>query len=178
MKIIALCGKDRVGKTTHAKLLAERFGWTYVKFPNEELYSGKIIRQILNKELPFEPVSFQALQDSNKTETIRRLNPNENYIFDRFKLSAIVYGLADGLDEEWVRENAALLPEPDFTLVFCGAPYGQDSDIYGKKEYQEKVSKLFIIEGISREYEGIFVDGKTVEEIHEEIVSRIPEGLL
>jgi dTMP kinase len=178
MKIIALCGKDRIGKTTHGKLLAKKIGWTYIKFPNEELYSGKIIRSILNQEMPFEAASFQALQDSNKRETIRRLDPNGKYIFDRFKLSEIVYGLADGLDEDWVRDNAALLPEPDFTLVFCGTPYGIDDDIYGENEYQDKVSKMFAIEGILNDYEGILVDGKSIDEIHDEILARLPEGLL
>jgi len=173
--IIAFEGADKLGKTTQAKLLADKLNCEYIKFPNESLYSGKIIRQILNKELPFEPASFQALQDSNKRETVRRLDPDGKYIFDRFKLSEIVYGLVDGLPEEWVRENASLLPEPDFTIVFTGKPYGKDSDIYGEKQYE--ISQLYHNEIVVCRYPWIFVSGRAIEEVHDEILKMVG-GLL
>lgn len=176
MKILAFSGKDRIGKTTQAKILAEKLGLTYIKFPNEEYYSGKIIRSILNEEMPFEPASFQALQILNRLETFERLDPNENYIFDRYKLSGIVYGLADGLPEEWIREVCDLLPDPYFTLVFSGKPFGTDSDIYGKK--QEKIAQLYDNEVTVYGYPCICVTGKTVEEVSEEILKMLPEGIL
>lgn len=176
MKIIAFEGKDKLGKTTQAKLIAEKLGWTYIKFPNEELYSGKIIRSILNEEMPFGAASFQALQILNRLETFERLNPNGYYIFDRYTLSGIVYGLADGLPEEWIREVCGLLPAPDFTLVFMGDPFGDDSDIYGKK--QEKIAQLYQDEVTVYRYPTLCVDGKSIEEVTSEILARLPEGLL
>jgi len=176
MKIIAFEGPDKLGKTTQAKIIAEKLGWTYIKFPNEKYYSGKIIRSILNEEMPFEPASFQALQILNRLETFEHLNPDENYIFDRYKLSGIVYGLADGLQEEWIREVCDLLPDPDFTLVFTGKPYGKDSDIYWQKQYE--IAQLFHNEVVVYRYPWICVDGQTVEEVSEEILKMLPEGLL
>jgi len=173
--IIAFEGADKLGKTTQAKLLAEKLNCKYIKFPNEELYSGKIIRQIINKELPFEPVSFQALQTMNRLETFENIDFEQLYIFDRYKLSGVVYGLADGLPEEWIREVCDLLPDPDYTIVFTGESYGKDSDIYGEKQY--KIRQLYHNEIVVYRYPWIDVSGRTIEEVHGEILKMV-EGVL
>jgi len=147
MRIIAFEGHDNSGKSTLAEMLSKSTGYELIKFPNEKLFSGQRIRAILNKNEPFEPASFQALQDSNKKETLRRLDPTKTYIFDRFKLSEIVYGLADGLPEEWVRENADLMPDPDVTVILVGVSYGNDGDIYSSDKHQEKIKELYKQEG-------------------------------
>lgn len=178
MKIIAIEGADRLSKSTQAKLLSEKLGWIYIKFPNEDYYSGKIIRKILKEELPFEPVSFQALQILNRFETFEHLDPTQNYVFDRYKLSGIVYGLADGLPEEWIREICDLLPDPEITIVFFGHPFGEDTDIYGSKEHQSKISKIYDNEILVRGHPSLFVNGQTVEELFDELLMKLPEGIL
>lgn len=141
MKIIVLEGPDKLGKTTQAKRLCQATGAEYVKFPNEELYSGRVLREILNKERPFEPVSFQALQIINRIETLKLLDPEKTYVFDRWTESGYVYGALDGVSTGWIEEISALLPTPDLVLLFDGDPFGQDSDIYGG--IQEKVRELY-----------------------------------
>lgn len=173
--IIAIEGIDNTGKTTQAKLLAERSGWTYIKFPNENLYSGKIIRKIINKELPFEPASFQALQILNRFETFARFDPEGKYIFDRYKLSGIIYGLADDLPEEWIRETCDFLPDPDITIILSGKPHREDADIYGEK--QEKINELYMKEIQLRGYPVVIIDGKSIEEVHEEILKTLQEAV-
>lgn len=141
MKIIVLEGPDKLGKTTQAKRISEATGAEYIKFPNEKLYSGRVLREILNGKRTFEPVSFQALQTMNRLETVQTLDPDGLYIFDRWTASSAVYGEADGVDPEWIRDISALLPVPDIEFIFYGVPFGNDGDIYGEK--QERIRGLY-----------------------------------
>jgi thymidylate kinase len=168
---IAFEGPDKLGKSTQAKLLSEVLGADLVKFPNENLYSGQVLRKILNKELPFEPASFQALQIMNRFETIPLLQPGKTYIFDRYKLSGIVYGRCDDLPVKWVRDVCNLIQDPDVTIIFYGTPYEEDTDIYSNTEYQKKIQDLYLEEGkrISGKVLRIQNNG-SVREIHEKIM--------
>lgn len=140
--IIAVEGPDRFGKTLLAHKLAERLGYTYIKFPNEELDSGRDLRRIINGGLLFDLMAYQKLQNENKLETLESL-PEKNYIFDRYKLSEVVHGKANGLSNEVVEGFADLLPDPDITVLVVGRPYGKDNDIFSSTEYQKKVKELY-----------------------------------
>lgn len=171
MKIIAFEGPDKFGKTTQARKLAESINAEYVKFPNEKIWSGRQIRKILNKELPFEPASFQTLQIINRMETFQLLIPNKTFVFDRYKLSGIVYGLCDGLPTEWIRNVCDFLPNPDLTIILTGEPFGQDTDIYSKQEYQAKILGLYKREGRKAGGEVCWIDNQgSVEDIHKKIM--------
>lgn len=172
--IIAFEGADRYGKSTLAKMLAEKKKYTYVKFPNTNYYSGKIIYQILEGKLPFEPASFQALQILNRFETFADFDPKGNYVFDRFKLSGIVYGLADNLPEDWIRKVCDFMPDPDITFVIVGKAYSKDSDIYGSDEHQEKIKELFLRE--AKKAGGrieIINNEKPIESVFNEILGQL-----
>ena len=139
---IAIEGPDKFGKTLLAHLLSQELGYTYVKFPNEELESGKELRKIINGGLLFDLEAYQELQNRNKLETLENL-PDGNYIFDRYKLSEIVYGKANGLPDSVVYEYADRLPDPDITILIVGRPYGKDTDIFSADEYQKRVKELY-----------------------------------
>lgn len=68
-------GPDGFGKSTLCALLSDALNAELIKFPNVAFESGKRIYQILNRELPFEPMSFQALQIVNRLETYETINP-------------------------------------------------------------------------------------------------------
>lgn len=140
-------GPDGFGKSTLCALLSDALNAELIKFPNVAFESGKRIYQILNRELPFEPMSFQALQIVNRLETYETINPMKNYVLDRGKLSGIVYALADGLPEDWVRKTADFIPDADVTVIVTGRPYKDDGDIYSDKEHQKKIKALYENEG-------------------------------
>lgn len=140
--IIAIEGPDRFGKTSLAHKLAERLRCTYIKFPNEELDSGKDLRKIMNGGLLFNLTAYQKLQNENKLETLESL-PEGNYIFDRYKLSEVVYGKANELSNDVIERFADRLPDPDITVLVVGRPYGKDNDIFSSTEYQKKVKELY-----------------------------------
>jgi len=145
--IIAIEGIDRIGKTTQAKLLANALGCEVIKFPYEGDFTGKRVREILQKKYPFEPAGFQALNIMNKVkaqEMIKVANRSlGNVVLDRYKLSNIVYALADDLPLDWVLVEAEHILEPDLTIMLRGHPFEKDSEIYGKLETQAKVSALY-----------------------------------
>jgi thymidylate kinase len=123
-------------------MLSQELEYTYVKFPNEEIDSGKELRRIINGGLLFDLESYQELQNKNKLETLEVL-PDGNYIFDRYKLSEIVYGKANGLPDSVVNEYADRIPDPDITILIVGRPFGKDKDIFSADGYQRKVKELY-----------------------------------
>lgn len=145
LKIIAIEGADNVGKSTLAQTLSDYLDIELVKFPNERLGSGKQARRMLNDEDQFDPEYWQYLQNENKIDILKTL-VSGTYIFDRFKLSEIVYGLANGVNEQCVRSCADLLPDPDITFLLTGRSYGHDADIYSNDEYQTVITKLYLTE--------------------------------
>lgn len=149
-KMLVIDGRDGAGKTTLAIRLSKYLHAEYLKFPNEKIYSGQVLRKILNKELPFEPASFQWLQIGNRLETYKTLENGKTYVCDRNKMSGYVYGKTDGLPEEWLREALDFIPDPDLTLVITGKSYKRDSDIYGDEAYQSQISELFLVEAKNR----------------------------
>lgn len=142
MITIAIESPDKFGKTRLAYMLSQELEYTYVKFPNEETDSGKELRRIINGGLLFDLDAYQELQNKNKLETLEVL-PDGNYIFDRYKLSEIVYGKANGLPDSVVNEYADKLPDPDITILIVGRPFGKDKDIFSADGYQRKVKELY-----------------------------------
>ena len=123
-------GADNLGKTTVAKIVCERLGFKYMKFPNPDLYSGQILRKILQKKLPFEPASFQALNIVDRIFT----SMSGNVIIDRYIDSGKVYGESDGLPSEWVDQLNSILLQPDLVFVFTGEPFTTDNEHYDNSE--------------------------------------------
>lgn len=143
---VVIEGPDKIGKTTQADLLVG-MGAKKVKYPDEDFYSGKVIREILNKALPYEPVSFQALMTLNKIETQHKINQTDGLvIFDRWYQSGIAYGIAEGLDEEWLHRINHLIDsyiKTDIVIILTGTPFVTEDDIYGKVEFQERVKEEY-----------------------------------
>jgi len=145
IKIIAIEGAENTGKSTIAEMLSDYSDIELIKFPNERLDSGKQIRRMLNGDDPFDPEYLQDLQHENKIDTLKIVTSG-TYIFDRFKLSEIVYGLANDIPGPYVRNSADLLPDPDITFLLTGKSYGFDANVYGNDEFQSTITELYIAE--------------------------------
>lgn len=145
LKIIAIEGGESTGKSTIAEMLSDFFDIKLIKFPNERLDSGYKIRRMLDGDDPFYPEYAQYLQNENKIETLKTLMPG-TYIFDTFKLSEIVYGLANEVHEKYVRKCADLLPDPDITFLLTGKSYGYVADLFGDDDYQTTITELYLTE--------------------------------
>jgi thymidylate kinase len=183
------CGADGLGKTTIAKLLAQKLEKPYFKFPygsdndtEEIIYSGQRIRQILNKDHTCDPVAFQALQLINKLEAVPVLKALELkhgiVLVDRWSLSALIYGEVDGVDRVWNNKICKFFDsqiQPAIMFIFTGTPFKNDGDKYGKK--QQAIAALY--DNYCKEHADnklivkIDVTGKSIETVAFEVLSHI-----
>ncbi len=173
MYVIAIEGPDKFGKTELAGRLTGALGYTYVKFPNEEIESGKELRSIINGDIYSNLLTYQVLQNQNKLDTLEKL-PDGNYVFDRYKLSEIVYGKANGLADEFIWQCADKLPDPDVTILIVGRPYGQDTDIFSSDEFKRKVKELYNEAGKNADGRVIRVcNYKSLNEVFESVMKEL-----
>lgn len=169
LKIIAIEGAETTGKSTIATMLSDYLDLELIKFPNESLDSGKQSRRMLNGDDLFDPAFSQYLQNENKIETLSALIPG-TYIFDSFKLSEIVHGLANDADEQYVRSCADLLPDPDITFLLTGKSYSYDTDV----TYHSMITKLYLTE--AKNSSGrieIINNEKPIDDVFEEVFRKL-----
>lgn len=140
--IVAICGADACGKATLAAGLQEHFssrmiGTTVRSFPNYETETGKIIRGLLTGQINLSLQISDALANQNRIRsivlqscmTVNRYesdvpdwgrygtNFSKLLLLDRYWLSGLVYGVAEGLDVGWLLRIHQMLVKPDLTLV-------------------------------------------------------------
>ena len=166
MKIFAIEGIDNTEKSTIAVELSKATRYPVISFPDYGSDSGQLIEGMLHDRIPWNAARFQRLQHQNKEETLATLHPDGTYIFCRYQLSEIVYGLANDLDEEWVRDTAGLLPSPEVNVIITGKVFGSDDDRYSSGDFQKKVAELYKREekNGSGAFEYVSNDG-TIEEV-------------
>lgn len=132
---IVIEGADGCGKSTIAKLLAEELPALVFNFPNDEGYTGPIIREYLRHrwsvcapglsvwdEQHMGAMAFQALQVVNRLEVMPFLSSVEeslkcHAIAVRYWQSGWVYGGLDGLDESWLVHIHAGLAQPAVSIL-------------------------------------------------------------
>ena len=140
--LIVLEGVDGSGKTTVAKLLAERLGGMYQSYPDRNTPTGKVLQKMMGAGREnIDPVVFQALQTVNRLERFSILQQNM-LVVDRYYQSGLVYGVADGCDPTWLGQINKLLPYSALNILMLPSPevcYQRNvgKDIYGARSVEE-----------------------------------------
>ena len=130
-KIIVVEGPDRVGKFNQTRLLKEYItgiglGATVVEVPIRSAITYRIIYWMLQNGLAKTfPKIFQWFQFINRkifqVFTLPTLEDHYDFIvMDRWSLSTIVYGIAEGIPKDYTIGLAKKLREPDFTIILFG----------------------------------------------------------
>lgn len=200
--IVAFEGIDASGKQTQSLKLAQKLAAARLSFPNYDTESGRIIRAYLNGHCYTVPAMydghvFQALQTINRLEMYGLIMELQRHgraiVFDRYYASALVYGTADGVSEEWIKLIQAPLPEPDHQVLidipvaesFTRRPDKRDARYEAKAEILEEVRKRYLHlfnKERNRDNHGEYaklrnwhiVDGVgTIEEVHERICAAV-----
>ncbi len=162
-------GSDNLGKTTVAEVVCKQLNFQYMKFPNPNLYSGKILREILQGKRPFEPAGFQALNIIDRLLTPMR----GHLIIDRYVDSGTIYGESDGLPRAWVDEMNSMLTQPDLVFVFTGTPFATDGEKYDNNEKIVQGYRRLLEENKDNPKYVEINANRPVEEVADEIVSII-----
>jgi len=142
------------------------------------------------------PEAFQAFQVANRLGLQEKLNHQSDniiddltydlipkyriIILDRWTLSSIAYGLASGLDEDFIQSLNEGLLEPDVWLVFLNDSFSRKEkgdDAYEKvSTFQQKVRQNYmnwVEAGSNTKARHVFKAQSTVESTHSQVMSVI-----
>lgn len=189
-KIIVIEGPDKVGKETQSKLLLQALAdlgkrVIRVEVPTKAApRTYKLIYWMLKngwaKRLPN---VFQFIQFLNKwffqRNVLPRLSKDLDYIiFDRWSLSALVYGSATGVNEPlnfWLYNK---LRKADTTIVMCEKSFRRSStqdDSYERdSDLQAKVRNGYRVWAEMNPLDHVLINNEQpVEDVHQDVLIKL-----
>ncbi|GAV28126.1 hypothetical protein PMKS-001594 [Pichia membranifaciens] len=191
--LIAIEGLDRTGKTTQTerllvKLKELNIKHKLVKFPKRDTQIGNLINTYLTeKSFQLSDQAAHLLFSANRWEIIdeikKELQGGTVVILDRYVYSGVAYSAAKGLDFQWCLNPDVGLPKPDLTVFLQfkqsenASRTGFGDERYEVAEFQEKVKLLFENFSTNSEWSPLYVDGLTIDQVHEEIWSLFKQYL-
>lgn len=160
MPLIVLEGPDGAGTTKHSKLLAERLkqeGHDVVLTaePTDGPIGTQIRTMLKGDRLP-DPKAVQLLFCADRADHVTRvmepaLAAGKTVITDRYTLSTIVYGAAQGLDASWLLAINDAFPRPDQTFLLL-PPY----KVCAKRVSRRATKDQFEVDAFQRKVYGLY----------------------
>ena len=183
--IVVFEGGDQAGKKTQTELLYRALKKQKIKtktfsFPDYSTPIGKEIYKYLRGKRKFPPQTIHCLLAANRWEKLNQIlkaqSKNSVLIMNRYYPSNLVYGIANGLKQNWLENLDAGLPRAD--LVFLLDVTQKESfhrkkinrDKFEKnKEFLKKISKIY--RTIAKRKRWKIIDAsKSKTEVHQEIM--------
>lgn len=124
--IIVIEGADQAGKKTQSQLLANALKKSKIKtkifsFPDYTTPLGQEINKFLHGKRKFPPQVIHCLLAANRWEKLTEIQQahqrNSVIIMNRYYQSNLVYGVANGLNLNWLRGLDEGLPKADLVIV-------------------------------------------------------------
>ena len=147
-------GLDKSGKTTQAHMLHDYLndknpGQTVLfSFPYYSTKIGKQIRSFLDGEVQYNAETKHMLLSANKWEKkeniLESLRSKKTIILNRYYQSNLAYGLANGLDFEWLSILDKGMPKEDVTIVL---------DISPRVSYLRSIANNFVLDDFEKNRE-------------------------
>jgi len=119
-------GVDRSGKTTQARLLANRMekegiSTARIAFPDRNSAIGTVLNAHLRGTVPLPPRAAHLLFSANRWETVGEivdlLISGTSIVMDRYAFSGLAYSVAKGLPSDWCQSTEVGLPAPDLVIL-------------------------------------------------------------
>jgi dTMP kinase len=190
--LICIEGIDASGKATQSKILYNRlndagFDCELLAFPDYRTPVGLNIRAYLNGEISMSPAVRQLLYTANRWERfgdmVNWLKLGRFVVVDRYVPSGLAYGLANGLDLDWILAIEKGLPVPDLVVVLdvpvevTAKRFRRARDEYERQEsYLKKVRECYL--SLARRFDWCVVKGEMpIEEVSENIWSLVLERI-
>lgn len=127
MKIIALEGLDKSGKATQTKLLTERLIKDGLKVYASEFHrydtpTGELIMKWLTKEWDVDQATVELIMSADKQAQQKMFAQLESdgidvLVLDRYTLSQVSYGSANGMDLDWIVQIQKFMRKPDIDII-------------------------------------------------------------
>lgn len=158
--IIVFEGIDQSGKGTQSKLFAEKlrvdgYDVEYLHFHDTSTPVGKELQLFFDGKREFNPITRQLLFAANRYERnddIGKLIKIKDFVvIDRYIPSGLAYGVANGIDLEWMLNVESLLHQPDIVILLdVGADVSKQRKAEENRDVYEK--DLIFLENVRNKY--------------------------
>jgi dTMP kinase len=190
-KIIVIEGTDKAGKTSQSRMLAEALKVSgkvcvILDFPDYTTPIGTEIKAFLEGKRDYPPevkhLLFSANRWEKKKEIESMLENGTIIVMNRYWESNLVYGVANGMDVNWLLRLDRGLPKENIVLVILVNPSisarrAEMQDIFesdtqlAAKAYQNYLK-------FAKQFRWRIIDGsKSKEQVHQEIMKIIKKEL-
>lgn len=190
-KIIVIEGTDKAGKTSQSRMLAETLKVSgkvcvILDFPDYTTPIGMEIKAFLEGKRDYLPevkhLLFSANRWEKKKEIESMLENGTIIIMNRYWQSNLVYGVANGMDINWLLRLDKGLPKEDIVLVILvnpniSAKRAEMQDAFeSDPQLAAKAYKNYL--KFAKQYRWKVIDGsKSKEQVHQEITKIIRKEL-
>lgn len=183
--IIVIEGGDQAGKKTQTGLLLNALKKSKIKatsfsFPDYSTPIGKEIAKFLAGKRKFLPQVIHCLLAANRWEKLNQIleakEKNSVIIMNRYYQSNLVYGLANGLRQDWLENLDYGLPKADLVILL---DVSQNESFNRKrtkrdkfeknKEFINKISKIYRTVGRKKRWK-IVNASQPKDKVHQEIL--------
>ena len=172
--LIVLEGADGCGKTTIAHAMGKTLGADVLHFPDDDAVTGPLIRSYLKKQWgvyldnaiansPEEKAAgalvFQALQIANRMEHMQELldcagSKEFHLVLARYWQSAMVYGVIDDLDPEFIEETHEAMAKADLNILL---------DVEPETVAERRAKRMIETENKAERYEATDLDKRVID---------------
>lgn len=191
--IIVFEGIDQSGKGTQAKLFINRLkemglSTAYLHFHDLDTPLGKEIQLFLEGKRNYSPIVRQLLFAANRYERNDDIGDfiksKDFIIIDRYIPSGLAYGIANGMELNWMLEIEKQLFQPDIVVLLditSKTSYSRkpqkDRDIYEKNlAFLEKVRDSYL--ELAKGFNWLIINGENkTEEVEKNIWKEIIKEL-
>lgn len=187
-KFIVIYGINNLGKTTQAKLLAEKINSSglkaeYLKYPIYDIEpSGRLLNNYLREgnQYNLTPREAQIIYALNRTqyekELLAKLKNGINVVAEDYTGTGIAWGIGAGVDEDFLKYANSHLLKEDMAFLFDGARFKNSVENNHKHEIND--SLINKVRGahikLGKEYGWIKIDAnQAIKKIHSEIWQRV-----
>jgi len=190
-KIIVIEGTDKAGKTSQSRMLAETLKVSgkvcvILDFPDYTTPIGMEIKAFLEGKRDYLPevkhLLFSANRWEKKKEIESMLENGTIIVMNRYWQSNLVYGVANGMDINWLLRLDKGLPKEDIVLVILvnpniSAKRAELQDAFeSDPQLAAKAYKNYL--KFAKQYRWKVIDGsKSKEQVHQEITKIIRKEL-
>lgn len=192
MIIIAFEGLDKSGKNSQSEMLHKALyerGYNVEKseFHRYDTPTGQLIRQFLDGEYKVNQHAIECIMAADKYAQLDWFKELEKetdvLILDRYVLSQMVYGVANGIDIDFTLNLLEHMPEPNYHFFLDVSPeesmnrkgkFGDNDKYEGDLELLTKAREKYlqVMEIEQADGKALILDGtRPVGELHEDILT-------